>query len=1044
MNFSPHLVARLTYLFTLSFLLVMGAVDAQANLAPKTPSLTAPPTVIMNGRLNVSARSHDPENQTVTYNFVFRKGTTVLFGVSNTSGSATFDLSTVGSENAGDVLTTEVTASDGQLTSAATTANTTVTELNSLVVTTLSDNSSNIDGLTSLREAVTFSNRDSDTTPEIITFNVGGTITLRSSLPTLGSATTAGALTIRNTGSSGVTLSGGGLVRLFDLSFADLTLDRLTLSGGKAASGGAISIGGGTLRVNNCILSGNEATSNSNGGGAILHLGSGAVTISNSTLSGNSANSSDGGAINNYGFGTLTITGSTLSGNSANDGGDAGNGGTGGAISNRDGNVSILNSTLSGNTAVNGAAIHSYATVTILNSTLANNRAVNNGGAIINQGRMTITNSTLARNSAANYGGGAIRNISYAGNLSISNSTVTGNSAGGSSLGGGGISNDATLNLKNSLVVGNSAPAGANVSGSFNDQGNNLIAGTAAQAGLQTDNNDAPVLADNGGPTNTIALVGGSAAINAGQTDTAGLPDFDQRGTGYPRVKGARVDIGAFESDTSSSPTPNVQAAVNSPTTSSSALSPGERTALTVDVTDADGADDLRYVHLMLSPQGSSPSSPASGLWMHFNFTERKLYVWNGTGWGGGVTLGTPGTLTTAQGTIDVGASSIVSIPNGYRISIVFIPNSSFTGTFVLRALPQDTQPLNGWDLNSLREGNVVTIGSSNVQAQASSPTASPTSLAPGQNTTLSVDATDANGAADLRYMHLMLSPQGSSLSDPRSGLWLHFNFVEQKLYAWDGTGWGNGAILGSGGTLTTAQGTINVAQSALVPIANGYRFSIVFSPNSGFTGIFVVRALPQDTQPVNGWDLGSMREGSIVTIGAPNVQAQVNSPWASPTSLAPGERTALTVDVTDANGAGDLRYVHLMLSPQGSSLSAPASGLWTHFNFLKRRLYTWNGTDWGNGAALSSPGVLTTAQGSIDVGASSCVSIPNGYRLSIAFIPNSSYLGTFVLRALPQDARPVNGWDLDSLREGSTVTIGNPATSSTSAAKTAPSGGSS
>ena len=58
-------------------------------------------------------------------------------------------------------------------------------------------------------------------------------------------------------------------------------------------------------------------------------------------------------------------------------------------------------------------------------------------------------------------------------------------------------------------------------------------------------------LADNGGPTRTIALLPGSPAINAGSNAlalerTAGAVT-DQRGDGFARVVGRRVDIGAFE-----------------------------------------------------------------------------------------------------------------------------------------------------------------------------------------------------------------------------------------------------------------------------------------------------------------------------------------------------------------------------------------------------------------------------------------------------------------------------------------------------------------
>ena len=54
-------------------------------------------------------------------------------------------------------------------------------------------------------------------------------------------------------------------------------------------------------------------------------------------------------------------------------------------------------------------------------------------------------------------------------------------------------------------------------------------------------------LADNGGPTLTHALVARSPAFEAGDPAFTAPPNFDQRGSGFSRVAGFRVDVGAFE-----------------------------------------------------------------------------------------------------------------------------------------------------------------------------------------------------------------------------------------------------------------------------------------------------------------------------------------------------------------------------------------------------------------------------------------------------------------------------------------------------------------
>ena len=55
------------------------------------------------------------------------------------------------------------------------------------------------------------------------------------------------------------------------------------------------------------------------------------------------------------------------------------------------------------------------------------------------------------------------------------------------------------------------------------------------------------LLQNNGGPTFTHALLPGSPSINAGDPNFVGPPDYDQRGPGYYRVRGGRIDVGSFQ-----------------------------------------------------------------------------------------------------------------------------------------------------------------------------------------------------------------------------------------------------------------------------------------------------------------------------------------------------------------------------------------------------------------------------------------------------------------------------------------------------------------
>ena len=97
-----------------------------------------------------------------------------------------------------------------------------------------------------------------------------------------------------------------------------------------------------------------------------------------------------------------------------------------------------------------GGGIVNDGTLTVSNSTLSGNSSTKNGGAIFDNGTLTVTNSTFSNNTAGDHGGGVIND---GGMLTVTGSTFSVNM--GST--GGAIFNGGTANVTNSTFSGNPA-----------------------------------------------------------------------------------------------------------------------------------------------------------------------------------------------------------------------------------------------------------------------------------------------------------------------------------------------------------------------------------------------------------------------------------------------------------------------------------------------------------------------------------------------------------------------------------------------------------
>jgi|GEM_PF-2005286 len=296
----------------------------------------------------------------------------------------------------------------------------------------------------------------------------------------------------------------------------------ITLTSGEIVIDKDITINGPGPRSSDLIISGNDAS-------RIFNIQQGNFTISRLTIS--------------HGYTSL------------------GAGVLGGA---RDGKLVISDCTFASNTSDFTSALYTYSNdATVQRCTFTGNYGAY-GGALTNDGTLTVSNSTFTGNNAtandatgADFGGGAIYTN---GPLTLNNCTIANNQSINGYAGGGGLAvngQSGVATVTNTIISDNSSNGGGpDISGTIASGDYNLIQDPNGWA-FATDGGHNVVgvsanladLSDNGGATQTLGLVAGSAAINAGDpSHLAGLPDdFEQRGSGFPRVVDGRMDIGAFE-----------------------------------------------------------------------------------------------------------------------------------------------------------------------------------------------------------------------------------------------------------------------------------------------------------------------------------------------------------------------------------------------------------------------------------------------------------------------------------------------------------------
>lgn len=319
-------------------------------------------------------------------------------------------------------------------------------------------------------------------------------------------------LTIQGPGAPLLRISGNDASRVFFINQSGtVTLSGLTITEGNGTGntigfgGGVLSLGG-VLNLNDCVVTENTippiGPNQSTGAGIAAAFGS--LNLTRTTVSDNTSTEAGGIYAQDE---TTVVSDSTISGNSGPDGEGLRNSASGSNTT-----MMLINSTVSGNTSTNfNSAIRSHAsngftsTVDLINCTVTNNSTTNAG----QNGAIWLQPGTGTHS------------------VTLTNTIVSGNTSGGAPH-----DIEGTVDAASSFnLIG--------TGGGLTDGVNGNIVGVHDPV--------IGALANNGGDTETHALLAGSPAINAVSGANCPPPDEDQREEGRP--VGGLCDIGAYESE---------------------------------------------------------------------------------------------------------------------------------------------------------------------------------------------------------------------------------------------------------------------------------------------------------------------------------------------------------------------------------------------------------------------------------------------------------------------------------------------------------------
>ncbi|BCW99710.1 MAG: hypothetical protein KatS3mg024_2537 [Armatimonadota bacterium] len=372
---------------------------------------------------------------------------------------------------------------------------------------------------------------------------------------------------------------------------------------------------------------------------------------------------------------------------------------------------------------------------------------------------------------------------------------------------------------------------------------------------------------------------------------------------------------------------------------------PGSKATVSCNYNDPDGVDNLAAVYFLINASASG----ANGILLAYNRQTNKLYLRNDadTGWLGGVSPGSPGTISNSRARLYCQETTVSSSSQGLTVNWRIEPLATMGGRLCkgyLRAL--DVSGLGipwtekaTYSFKSFPVAQSITPGSAN--------------LVPGLKQSVACVYSDPDGLDDLSAVYFLINASASGAN----GILLAYNRQTNKLYLRNDadTGWLGGVSPGSPGTISNSRARLYCQETTVSSSSQGLTVNWRIEPLATMGGRLCkgyLRALD-----VSGLGIPWTEKATYSFKSFP--VAQSITPGSA--NLVPGLKQSVACVYSDPDGLDDLSAVYFLINASASG----ANGIMLAYNRQANKLYLRNDADtgWLGGVSPGSPGTISNSR---------------------------------------------------------------------------------